>query len=204
MLAAMMPRSVRRALNSYLEFAVREAAFRADFLLRQIRRQTMNQKMLQFYVPDDKELLAALGEVTLRHEHLSHILKMTIKSIAGLTVVEALDATQYDGARQRREYIRKLARKKLGTSESYVKLSALLTRAERLTDQRNRLTRGIWAKELNGAPGFMNAPGEIEDLPSVDQLKGLACDLLELTQAINAARLEGFLKEALDQQGSVQ
>jgi len=56
--------------------------------------------MLLFYVPNDPELLAALGEVTLRHEHLSQILKMTIKSIAGLTVAEAVDATQYDGARQ--------------------------------------------------------------------------------------------------------
>jgi hypothetical protein len=62
----------------------------------------MTSKMLMFYVPDDRELLAALGEVTLRHEHLSHILKMTIKSIAGLSVAEALDATQYDGARQLR------------------------------------------------------------------------------------------------------
>lgn len=162
----------------------------------------MTQRMLNFYVPDDKELLAALGEVTLRHEHLSHILRMTIKSVAGLTVAEALDATQYDGARQLREYIRKLARKKIGTSAAYLKLSALLRRAERLTSQRNRLTHGIWAKELEGDPGMMSAPGEIEDLPSVDQLKALASDLIELTQAINAARVEGFLMEALSQQGS--
>lgn len=157
-----------------------------------------------FYVPDDKELLAALGEVTLRHEHLNHILKMTIKSIAGLTVAEALNATQYEGARQLREYIRKLARKKLGASGACLKLSALLTRAERLTNQRNRLTHGIWAKELAGDPGLMGAPGELEALPSVDQLKALASDLVVLIQEINAARLEGFLKEAIEQSGTVQ
>lgn len=160
--------------------------------------------MLMFYVPDDKELLAALGEVTLRHEHLNHILKMTIKSVAGLTVAEALDATQYEGSRQLREYIRKRARKKFGASVAFLKLSALLTRAERLTNQRNRLTHGIWAKELDGDPGLMGAPGQLEALPSLDQLKALASDLVELTKEINAARLEGFLKEALDQSGTVQ
>lgn len=147
----------------------------------------MSSKMLMFYVPDDRELLAALGEVTLRHEHLSHILKMTIKSIAGLTVAEALDATQYDGARQLRECIRKLARKKLGTSnEACLRLTALLTRAERLTNQRNRLTHGLWAQELDGDPGLMGAPGELEALPSLDQLKTLASDLVELTRELNS------------------
>lgn len=160
----------------------------------------MSSKMLMFYVPDDRELLAALGEVTLRHEHLSHILKMTIKSIAGLTVAEALDATQYDGARQLRECIRKLARKKLGTSnEDCLRLTALLTRAERLTNQRNRFTHGLWAQELDGDPGLMGAPGELEALPSLDQLKTLASDLVELTRELNSARIDGFLKEALDQ-----
>lgn len=164
----------------------------------------MTQKILRFYVPDDRELLAALGEVTLRHEHLSHILKMTIKSIAGLTVAEAVDATQYDGARQLRECIRKLTRKKFGTSEASLKLSALLTRAERLTNQRNRLTHGLWAQELDGDPGLMGAPGELEALPSLDQLKTLASDLVELTREFNAARIEGFLKEALEQTGAMR
>ena len=112
----------------------------------------MTPKMLMFYVPDDKELLAALGEVTLRHEHLNHILKMTIKSIAGLTVAEAMDATQYEGTRQLREYIRRLARKKFGASVTCLKLSALLTRAERLTNQRNRLTHGLGRRSSTVTP----------------------------------------------------
>ena len=50
----------------------------------------------------------------------------------------------------------------------------------------------------------MGAPGEIEALPSVDQLKALARELVVLTQEINAARLEGFLKEGLEQSVTVQ
>ncbi len=41
--------------------------------------------MITFHVPGDKELLAAFGEVALVHEHLNHILRMTIKTLAGLT-----------------------------------------------------------------------------------------------------------------------
>lgn len=34
--------------------------------------------MITFHVPTDKDLLAAFGEVALRHEHLNHILRMTL------------------------------------------------------------------------------------------------------------------------------
>ena len=82
----------------------------------------MTSKMLMFFVPDDRGLLAALGKVTLRHEHLNHILKMTIKSLAGLTPQEAIDATQYEGSRTLRERIQNFARQKLGEGEPLLKL----------------------------------------------------------------------------------
>ena len=47
--------------------------------------------MITFHVPDNTELLAAFGEVALRHEHLNHILRMTIKTLARLSIDEALD-----------------------------------------------------------------------------------------------------------------
>lgn len=59
----------------------------------------MSSNFITFHVPDDQQLLAVLGELTLRHEHLNHILKMTIKTIARLTPSEAIDATQYEGSR---------------------------------------------------------------------------------------------------------
>jgi len=82
--------------------------------------------MITFHVPTDKDLLAAFGEVALRHEHLNHILRMTIKTLARLEVGEALDATAYDGSRQLRERIRKLARQSLGEGQPLLKLQALL------------------------------------------------------------------------------
>lgn len=159
----------------------------------------MVARMLTFHVPDDDQLLAALGTVTLRHEHLNHILKMTIKSLTNLTPQEAIDATAYNGSRQLRERIRKLARRRLGDGEPLLKLSALITRAERLTNERNRLTHGLWAKELDGEAGLLDAPGELQPLPSLDDLRSLAANLAMLTAEINTARLEGFLKQALEE-----
>jgi hypothetical protein len=49
--------------------------------------------MITVDIPGDAEFLAAFGEVALRHAHLDHILRMTIKTLADLRPNEALDAT---------------------------------------------------------------------------------------------------------------
>jgi hypothetical protein len=159
----------------------------------------MASKMLMFYIPDDQELLAALGKVTLQNEHLNHILKMTIRSLANLTPQEAIEATQYEGARLLRERIRKLAKQRLGEGQPLLKLQALLTRAGHLTDKRNKLTHGIWAKDLDGDPGIMEVFGELQPLPLVVELDNLASEIQDLTVELNRARLEGFLSVAIEQ-----
>ncbi len=153
--------------------------------------------MITFHVPDDRDLVAAFGEVTLRHEHLNHILRMTIKILAHLRPDEALDATAYDGSRQLRERIRKLARQRLGEGEPLLKLQALLERCKRATDRRNELIHGIWAKELDGEPVRRGADHTWHPLPSVEELSSLANECRILTESINTARLDGFLSEAL-------
>ena len=144
-----------------------------------------------------KDLLAALGEVALRHEHLNHILRMTIKTLARLEVGEALDATAYDGSRQLRERIRKLARQRLGEGEPLLKLQALLERCRRATDRRNELMHGIWAKELDGEPVQRGTDHSWHPLPNVQELQALAKEIQILTEELNIARLDGFLSDAL-------
>lgn len=108
--------------------------------------------MMIFHIPSDKDLLAAIGEVALRHEHLNHILRMTIKTLARLDIDEALDATAYDSSSQLRERIKKLARQRLGEGEPLIKLQALLERCKRATEKRNDLVHSVWGKELDGEP----------------------------------------------------
>ena len=152
--------------------------------------------MIMFHVPDDKELLAAFGEMALRHEHLNYILRMTIKTLAQLTPQEALDATVNEGSRQLRERIRKLARQRLGEGPPLLKLQALMQRCQRITDKRNELVHSVWAKELDGEAQLRNADTS-RPPPTRQELSDLSDEIRDLTTSLNQARLEGFLLEAL-------
>lgn len=157
----------------------------------------MSTKMVSFHVPQDKDLLAAFGEVALRHEHMNHILKMTIKSLTGVTPSEALAATMYDSSAYLKDQIRKIARKRLGEGRALIKLKAILAECKRLTDKRNGLIHGLWAKELDGDAHVRDGYGNPRPLPTVVELRGLAQEIEKLTARLNSERLEGFLMKAL-------
>jgi hypothetical protein len=153
--------------------------------------------MMMFHVPEDPELLAAFGEVALRHEHLSHILRMTIKTLAELPVSEALDATAFDGAALLRDRVRKLAKQRLGEGQALLRLQALVERCRRATEKRNEYVHSVWAQELDGDPMRRDGNQTWQPIPTVAELRGLGQELLALTSELNQARLEGFIKEAL-------
>jgi len=154
-------------------------------------------KMMMFHVPEDKDLLAAYGELSLRHEHLTHILRMTIKTLAGLEVSEALDATAYDGASRLRDRIRTLARQRLGEGEALLKLQAILERCRRASEKRNDLIHSVWGKELDGEPFRRGSDHSWQPLPTVEELRALGEEIQTLTNHLNDARLFGFLAESL-------
>ena len=58
-------------------------------------------------LPDDQELIKAAGCVALAHGQLELMLRMTIKTLAGATVQEALDATARSKNWELREEIKK-------------------------------------------------------------------------------------------------
>ena len=163
----------------------------------------MSKKMISFHVPEDKDLLSALGVLTLRHEHMNHILKMTIKSLARLTPEEAAHALRFEGSKSLRQRINILAKRELGEGKALLKLQSLLGRAGNLTDKRNNYVHGIWAKELDGDAGILDVPGEMTPLPTVPDLEKLGRDIEELTIEINQARLDGWLKEAINSKSRV-
>ena len=161
----------------------------------------MSAKMVTFHVPSDERLLSAFGEVALRHEHMNHILKMTIKSLTGVTPAEALAATMFESSAQLRDRVRKIARKRLGEGAALVKLQAILANCKRLTERRNELVHGLWAQDLDGDAHVRDAYGSTRPLPTVEELRALARELEQLTGQLNFERLEGFLRQALDATG---
>jgi hypothetical protein len=153
-------------------------------------------------VPDDPALLAALGRVALHHAHLDNALRMTIKTLGGVSVQEALDATAFDGSRSLRERIRRLAKKQLGDGPALIKLQALLERARRVTEERNDLLHGPWASILDGGMQMRTADHKWKQLPTVGELGALEIEIVTIAAELNEARLEGYLFEALKSRAS--
>jgi len=153
--------------------------------------------MMMFHVPEDSGLLAAFGEVTLRHEHLIHVLRMTIKTFARVEVNEALDATAFNGASILRERVRKLAKQQLGEGEALIKVQALVERCRRATEKRNDYVHSVWAQEPDGKAKRNDGGHSWLSIPTIEELQALSQELLTLTQELNHARLEGFIFEAL-------
>jgi hypothetical protein len=85
--------------------------------------------LIYMLMPEDPAVLAAVGKIALQHGQLDHVLRMTIKSLTGVSMKEALDATARQGSRELRERIRKLARRRLGEGVGLVQLEANLERA---------------------------------------------------------------------------
>ena len=156
-----------------------------------------NDRMMTFHIPRDTKILAALGTIALRHGHLDHILKMTVKSLGKVSIQQALDATAFEGSRELRDRIRKLARLKMGEGNALIQLQALLERCRRATDRRNELIHSLWAQELDGDAKVRTNDHGWKPVPTIDELKTLSAELADLAKELNSARLEGFLAKAI-------
>jgi hypothetical protein len=153
--------------------------------------------MIYMGLPDDPQVLAAIGRIAIRHGQLYYHLKMTVRSLSGVTIDEAIDATERQGSRELRVRVRKLARKRLGESEALVRLDALLGRAARATERRNKLLHGLWAQELDGDAVLRTEGREFKPIPSVADLNVVADELAQIAKDLLLARLDGFLRDAL-------
>jgi len=154
-------------------------------------------KMMSYAVPVNQNYLAVVGSIAIKHTHLDHALRMMIRTLSGISVDEALNATEFDGAKELREQVRKLARKRLGVDVAYIKLKDLLYRCGEATRKRNDLLHSIFGQELDGEMKMrMRDRGWIE-IPSFDWLSELHDEIHNLAIEVNTERLHGFIHEAL-------
>lgn len=152
-----------------------------------------------YHVPEDRELLAALGEISIRHGHLDHILKMMIRTFTEVTPQEAMDATARETSRYLRDCIKKLARSKLGTGAALVRLEALLERCRRVTERRNTLIHVLCGVDEDGNPVAATDDLDIWELfPLLQDLNALSIDMQKLVGDLKKARSKsGFISLAL-------
>jgi hypothetical protein len=154
-------------------------------------------RFIYFAIPEDPEFLKAIGEVSICHGHLDHMLKMTVKTLTGVSVDEALESTERATAAVLRKRVHKLARKRLGDGAALVRLEAILERCRRASGSRNDIIHNVVGRELDGDPLMRRAGNKWGPLPTVDALRALAVDLQTIAGELNEARLRGFLDEAL-------
>jgi hypothetical protein len=154
---------------------------------------------ITFHVPENPDFLQGVGKVTICHAHLDYALRMCIKSLAGLSIEEALDATELEGSRALRERIRKLARTRLGEGPPLLKLQALMKRCGDLTTKRNEITHHIIAMSEKWPVAFHRLPDHSwQTLPSAMEVEKLAGEITAAANELNHARLSGWLALALD------
>jgi hypothetical protein len=153
-------------------------------------------KLVSLDVPEEK-MLAALGEVALRHEHMNHVLRLMVKSLANVTLAEAVAATERKSPSQLRQLVKSLARKRLGVGGPLIKLQAILATCGTLTDKRNRLVHRLWAKDKHGEAQIPYAVGDRSPVPTVKELRALARAIKTHTNQMIADRREGWLHDAL-------
>jgi hypothetical protein len=108
--------------------------------------------MDKFELPRDLDVLAAVGRVAIRHGQSTRMLRMTVKSILGLPVREALDATARQSFGALKQRVRKLAKQRIGEGKPLCQLDAILQRAQVVTKTRNSLIHDLWAYDAEGNP----------------------------------------------------
>jgi hypothetical protein len=153
--------------------------------------------MITFGLPHDERVLAAVGRVAIRHGQMDYAHRMLVKTIAGVTVEQALAATERVTSGQLRERIEKLARRRFGDGPTLIRLQAMLANARRLTDRRNELLHSLWAVDEAGQHVLRQEGENWQQIPEPTKLEALADDIINLTIRLNHERLAGFLHEAL-------
>lgn len=153
--------------------------------------------MIIFSLPDE-EVQAALGRVAITHGHLEYILKMTIKSLSGRSIEDALNSTNKKQASTLRQLIEKEAKDKLGQCTELEQLLDFIGRAWKASDKRNQFIHNLWARELDGPLLFQNDGCTRCPAPTKEELDILSQEISAITSELNESRLRGTIFEAIN------
>ena len=150
-------------------------------------------------MPADPKLQAAVGRVAVRHGQMDHFLRMTIKSVSGLTIEQTMKQTKRLTSGPLCDRLSKYAGQRLGTHHPAVqKLEEILDEARSAADSRNKLMHGLWAIGEDGEQKFYASGTRRAAVPTITDLNRLESRLDTIASNLNQARRHGFLRKALD------
>lgn len=144
-------------------------------------------------IPRQPGLIEALGRLAVAHTHLELILRYAVKTLAGLSVNDALDATNRNPTSEVRNKIKKLFREKKPFPSEETQLEALLGAAQRLSEKRNAFLHSAWSETEAGEAIQKQENHQWGRAPSQAEVDQVTSEILELAKKINDARLTGFI-----------
>lgn len=157
----------------------------------------MSQK-IKLGIPDNKELLEALGRLAIAHSNLEMIQIMCIKTLEQLRPHKALSKHRKKRASNIREEIGKLISSLAKDSErSHVKrINELLLDARCHSNRRNSLIHRFFGVTADGTWWTSGDESHWEDLPSIEVINDLVSSIQKTTNELNAERFgKGFIAE---------
>ena len=157
----------------------------------------MSDGMDKLGIPRHVGLVEALGRLAIAHTHLELILRYTVKTIAGFSVKEALDATYGEPISDVRKRVRRLFMEKTPPASEVSKLDALLGEAQRLSEKRNGFLHSAWSETESGETILKGEDYQWKAAPTKQQVNKATSEILELVEKINTARLNGFIRDVL-------
>jgi len=149
-------------------------------------------------LPNELDLLQAAGRVALAHGQLELMLRMTIKSLAGLTIQEVLHATRKSKNWDLRNEIVAHFNSKTKNPALRLKLKAILGKCEHLSEERNRLLHNAWAIAEDGSVVMKGSNHVWGPAPTPHDLNVLAEELNAQVSILNRERLDGFIRDVLE------
>jgi len=167
-----------------------------ELMLSALPNHRAMQTMDRLAIPTRPGLTEAIGRLAIAHTHLELILRYTIKTLAELSVKDALEATNGERISDLRKRIRKLFVEKKPPASEVAKLDVLLGAAHRLSEKRNNILHSAWSETQAGAAVVKGEDYHWSPAPSKDEVNEFTDEILELVRRINNARTSGFLYEA--------
>jgi hypothetical protein len=151
----------------------------------------------EFYEPDD-DVLRELGRLQIRHSHLDHTLRLTIKRMLGISIDDPGYWNETRGMTSAlRERARALIAERYGNDDDIAGiLNKVLDDAETATTLRNRLLHTVWMKAPDAEPVLHDRDNSLKmhvgfQLPTVDEVASVSERIQRIQRVLNHLTRKG-------------
>lgn len=146
----------------------------------------------------EPEVLSSLGRLVIMQGQLEYILKMTFKSLKGISIEEALHHTTNNTGKILRTKVETLAKEKLIEGEALQEILDLIDRSWKAATARNQYVHNVWGRLNFDQLMLQNDDLSWRPAPTKQEIDDLTREISNILVLLNDSRLFGKLSEALN------